>query len=83
MPTLKEKLAEHKKQFLTKVTDEIIAVVSSAGGELAATMPTRKTPKVGDKLPSFELVGSDGSKVTSDSLLSNGPLVVTFFRGMW
>lgn len=83
MSTLKEKLDDHKKHFLAKVTDEIVSVVKAAGGELAATVPTRKTPKVGDTLPSFSLVGSDGSNVTSESLLSNGPLVVTFFRGMW
>ena len=83
MSTLKEKLDHHKKQFLTKVTDEIVTVVKAAGGELAATVATRKTPKVGDKLPSFSLIGSDGSSVTSESLLAGGPLVVTIFRGMW
>ena len=83
MSTLKEKLDHHKKQFMTKVTDEIVTVVKAAGGELAASVPSRKTPKVGDKLPAFSLIGSDGSTVTSESLLSGGPLVVTIFRGMW
>ncbi len=83
MPTLKEKLEEHKKVFLTKVNDEILSIVGAAGGALAATVPNRKTPAVGDTLPSFSLVGASGSTVTSDQLLANGPLVLTFFRGMW
>lgn len=83
MSTLKEKLEEHKKQFLTKVNDEILAIVGAAGGALAETVPNRKTPKAGDKLPAFSLIGSAGGTVASDELLANGPLVVTFFRGMW
>jgi len=83
MPTLKEKLDQHKKVFLTKVNDEILSVVGSAGKALAETVPNRKTPKSGDPLPAFSLIGSGGETVTSAELLSSGPLVVTFFRGMW
>ena len=83
MSTLKEKLEAHKKVFLTKVNDEILSIVGAAGGALAETVPNRKTPAVGDKLPAFSLVGASGSTVASDQLLANGPLVVTFFRGMW
>jgi len=43
MPTLKEKLEEHKKVFLTKVNDEILSIVGAAGGALAATVPNRMT----------------------------------------
>ena len=83
MSTLKEKLDQYKKTFLTKVNDEILAIVGASGSALAETIPGRKTPKAGDKLPSFSLVGSAGASVTSDKLLAGGPLVVTFFRGMW
>jgi len=83
MSTLKEKLEAHKKVFLTKVNDEILSIVGAAGGALAETVPNRKTPEVGSKLPAFSLVGASGSTVTSDQLLSGGPLVLTFFRGMW
>ena len=83
MSTLKEKLEAHKKVFLTKVNDEILSIVGAAGSALAETVPSRKTPAEGDKLPAFSLIGASGSTVTSDQLLANGPLVLTFFRGMW
>ena len=83
MTTLTEKLEAHKKVFLTKVNDEILSIVGAAGGALAATVPDRKTLSVGDQLPAFSLIGASGSTVTSDQLLSGGPLVMTFFRGMW
>ena len=83
MSTLKEKLEAYKKGFLSKVNDETLAIVGAAGGALAETVPNRKTPEVGSKLPAFSLVGAPGSTVTSDELLAGGPLVVIFFRGMW
>ena len=83
MPTLKEQLDEYKKGFLTKVNDEILSIVGAAGGALAETVPGRKTPEIGSKFPAFSLVGSSGSTVSSEGLLSSGPLVVIFFRGMW
>jgi len=83
MSTLKEKLEEFKENFLSHVTDEILRVVGAAGAAVAETLPNPKTPQAGDKLPAFSLVGSGGGTVTSDELLASGPLVVTFFRGMW
>ena len=83
MPTLKEKLDDYKKMFLTKVNDETLAIVGAAGKALAESVPNRKTLAVGDKLPAFSLIGASGASVTSEQLLSGGPLVLTFFRGMW
>jgi len=83
MPTLKEKLDEHKKVFLTKVNDEILSIVGAAGKALAESVPNRKTPKAGDSLPAFSLVGSKGDQVSLANLTAGGPLVVTLFRGMW
>jgi peroxiredoxin len=39
--------------------------------------------KVGDKVPSFELELSDGSKFSLEDALSKGPGVIKFYRGGW
>jgi len=39
--------------------------------------------KVGDGAPSFTLFKEDHVQVTSNDLLREGPLVVSFFRGRW
>ena len=39
--------------------------------------------KIGQKAPSFELPNAEGKSISLDSLLDNGPLVVTFYRGDW
>ncbi|MCL7764611.1 AhpC/TSA family protein [Polaribacter sp. Z014] len=39
--------------------------------------------KVGEKAPSFELPNAEGKLISLDSLLEEGPLVITFYRGDW
>ena len=38
---------------------------------------------VGDSAPGFTLRTSDGVLVSAETLLRSGPLVVTFYRGLW
>lgn len=38
---------------------------------------------VGDEAPRFELPSYDDASVASDDLLKSGPLVLTFYRGLW
>lgn len=40
-------------------------------------------PGPGDPLPSFMLPDQDGSLVSLDRLLDNGPVVISFHRGHW
>lgn len=42
-----------------------------------------KALQAGDTAPEFELEDADGNTVGSRSLLSHGPLVLTFYRGVW
>jgi peroxiredoxin len=42
-----------------------------------------KVLKTGDKAPAFTLNNADGHPVSSTALLAQGPLVVTFYRGVW
>ncbi|HEY2533038.1 MAG TPA: peroxiredoxin-like family protein, partial [Xanthobacteraceae bacterium] len=39
--------------------------------------------KAGDKAPEFTLNDPDGQPVSSGTLLAKGPLVVSFYRGVW
>jgi peroxiredoxin len=43
----------------------------------------RKALKTGDKAPAFTLNNADGHAVSSTDLMAQGPLVVTFYRGVW
>ncbi|CZR60124.1 uncharacterized protein PAC_10019 [Phialocephala subalpina] len=80
------------------LANELNAVYTDfhTNGPPAATSIIRKTTsdfiasynldaaiKVGDKLPSFHLSDATGKQVNSAELTSNGPLLITFYRGNW
>ena len=51
--------------------------------ELIASGAQDRALKVGDLAPEFTLPDVDGNPVSSKVLLAKGPLVVTFYRGVW
>jgi peroxiredoxin len=51
--------------------------------ELIASGAEGRALKVGDIAPAFTLPDVDGHPVSSSVLLAEGPLVVTFYRGIW
>lgn len=69
---------------LIKVTPKDVKEIIKRQAEKLAHKEIEKTAlKVGDKIPYFELENSIGEKINSDDLLSNGPLVISFYRGKW
>lgn len=54
-----------------------------ATAELIASGAAGRALKVGDKAPAFALKDAEGREVSSAALLAEGPLVVTFYRGVW
>jgi peroxiredoxin len=54
-----------------------------ATAELIAAGAAGKALKAGAKAPLFVLKDPDGNDVSSAALLQQGPLVVTFYRGVW
>lgn len=62
---------------------EIHPVMERATAELIASDAASKALKVGDKAPLFTLKDPDGKPVSSADLLAKGPLVLTFYRGVW
>lgn len=80
---LKETLKKMAEATAAKLPAEALAVVQRTTQEVAESIANRKTPKVGDTLPAFELPDSRGSKVSSNDLIGDGHSVITFFRGGW
>jgi peroxiredoxin len=42
-----------------------------------------QTVKVGDRAPDFSLTNADGQEFRLQELLSEGPIVLSFYRGKW
>lgn len=58
-------------------------IMERATAELIASGAAQRALKVGDKAPLFSLKNADGELVSSAQLLAKGPLVLTFYRGVW
>lgn len=86
--SLQEKLDAFKKDFKAgkppyNAPAEIHPIMERATAELIASGQAERALKAGDKAPSFTLQDPEGNSVSSTSLLATGPLVVSFYRGVW
>jgi peroxiredoxin len=51
--------------------------------ELIASGKADQAIKAGERAPEFDLPDPDGTLLSSRRLLAKGPMVVTFYRGVW
>jgi hypothetical protein len=88
MASLRERLDQFKKTFESgappyNATPDAVATMHRATAELKASGIESAPLEVGDKAPAFSLYNQDHALVDSSALLSEGPVVVSFFRGHW
>jgi peroxiredoxin len=86
--SLQEKLDAFKADFEAgkppyNVPRSVIETMHRATAELIASGLASRAKKAGDVAPSFSLRDGDGNVVSSAELLKKGPLVVSFYRGVW
>ncbi|MGV2293026.1 peroxiredoxin-like family protein [Trinickia sp. YCB016] len=62
---------------------EIHPVMERATAELIASGQAERALRAGDKAPVFTLNDPNGTPVSSEELLAKGPLVISFYRGVW
>jgi len=81
--TLQDRLDEFKAEFRAARPPEVRAVMERATAELIASGAAGRAIKAGERAPAFTLQAPDGVPTTSAELLARGPLVVSFYRGVW
>lgn len=64
-------------------TKAVIDTMHRATAELKASGQEARALKAGDRASPFTLKDADGAVVSSQDLLANGPMIVTFYRGVW
>jgi len=70
-------------RFPLKPSKEALDTMHRATAELIASGQAQRAKKAGDAAPEFILRDPDGKQVASRDLLAKGPLVVSFYRGVW
>jgi peroxiredoxin len=82
--SLQDRLDAFKADFEgNKAPPEAVAAFHRATAELIASGQAERALKAGDRAPAFTLPDADGVAVSSTDLLARGPLVLTFYRGVW
>jgi peroxiredoxin len=86
--SLQDKLDAFKADFKAgkppyNAPPEIHPIMERATAELIASGLAGRALKAGDRAPQFSLTDQQGNVVSSLALLERGPLVVTFYRGVW
>ncbi|WP_426699684.1 peroxiredoxin-like family protein [Rhodanobacter sp. Col0626] len=70
-------------KFAYKPGPDVLDTMHRATSELVASGQALNARKAGDKAPEFALKDPDDHVVSSVELLAKGPLVVSFYRGVW
>ncbi len=80
---LREKLNAQKKEAASKLPREILEVMEKATEEMQRSGIAQAARTVGDEAPDFTLNNSRGEPVHLAARLSEGPVVLGFYRGRW
>jgi peroxiredoxin len=65
------------------VPPSVIETMHRATAELIASGLAERALKAGDRAPAFLLSDPDGQPISSGGLLARGPLIISFYRGVW
>jgi preprotein translocase subunit YajC len=80
---LQQRLDARRSQFEQKAPKEALDIMHRATEDLRNSGIMDRILKIGDTAPDFELKNAFGQSIRLKSLISDGPLVVCFFRGKW
>ena len=85
---LQDRLDAFKSDFVSgklpfKPSKERLQAMQRATDELIESGQAQRARKAGDTAPEFALLDPEGKQVTSRELLARGPLVLSFYRGVW
>lgn len=81
--TLKQQLDATNKGFAENMPAPLIKSIDDAVNDVTDTGILDNVKKVGDRAPDFTLPDATGKNVQLSSLLKDGPVVLTWYRGNW
>lgn len=81
--TFQDRLVNLKEKIESGLPDEAIHIMHNATKALEETGIEAAILKVGEKAPEFSLPDQNGQLVSSKELYQKGPIIITFYRGVW
>ena len=81
--SLTERLNDLKQQLGREIPREILVEIGQFVQGLVQSGIEKTSCQVGDTAPSFILPDVFGKMVSSEEILARGPMVLSFYRGVW
>ena len=81
--SLQDQLDAFKAQFKVQAPEGAFDAFARSTQELIDSGQAERAVKAGEKAPDFELTDQDGNSVALQDLLTEGPVVLSFYRGVW
>ena len=80
---LTEELSDLKQQLGREIPREVLVEIGQFVQGLAQSGIEKRSCQAGDKVPFFALPNVSGEKISSEDILARGPMVLSFYRGIW
>lgn len=80
---LTEELNDLKQQLGRDIPRETLEEIGQFVQGLVQSGIEKTSCQAGDKMPSFTLPNVSGRMVSSWDILAKGPMVLSFYRGVW
>ena len=80
---LTEQINDLKQQLGREIPGEILEEIGQFLQGLAQSGIEKTSCQAGDTMPSFALPEVKGQLVSSEAILEKGPMVLSFYRGVW
>ncbi len=81
--SLQDKLDTHRTEFQKKAPAQALKTMQQGTADLTASGIMDTVIKKGEKAPAFSLPDEKSQTIDSNKLLHKGPLVISFYRGVW
>ncbi len=83
LESVQKQLDQYAAGFAKKVPAQVREVMDQAGEEVAEFVSKLSMVDRNDRAPNFVLPDATGNTVELETLLREGPVVLTFYRGGW
>lgn len=80
---LKQEIDQLNASLAQQVPAEVLATLADAIQQLADSGIAQRSLRAGTRAPDFALPNASGNVVRLADLLQDGPVVVSFYRGIW
>ena len=83
LPSLQAQLDEKREAFVAQAAPDLVEDFEQGVRDVAGSGVLTTALAIGDTVPAFALPNAHGESVQLDSLLTAGPVVITWYRGGW